>query len=356
MTKFYDWQKTFSYNAPLTIVVGARGIGKTYGLRMQCMKDYLKDGSRFVEVFRYRNELKVAAKGYFDKLGMRPEFLGWEFKSNMSGGYCRKAGKQRWHQLCYFVPMTRYQDAKKATFTRVKRIFMDEFIIDKTNQYGRYLPREFAKFSNIVDTVLREQAGDDVQPRAYLLGNALDLVNPYFAALGISAPPEPGYRWYGGKTALVHMAPQSPDAARAKAEQTLAGRLLALASDASETASAIENAFTVHGSSFIEAKAKVRAPVVSLRWKGQPLTVWIKADSEGVGYHVRRGIARECEAAGKAFYFSRDDARIDYRAAKRGEKALAWLAPAFQQGRITFDAPALFEAFTEVLRYFSLLV
>lgn len=57
MPKYYDWEKTLSYDADVTMVIGARGVGKTFGLRKQCIKDFLRDGSRFVEVTRFKNEL-----------------------------------------------------------------------------------------------------------------------------------------------------------------------------------------------------------------------------------------------------------------------------------------------------------
>ena len=55
MSKYYDWNKTLAYDADVTMVVGARGIGKTYGVRLQCIMDYIKNGFRFVELVRYKN-------------------------------------------------------------------------------------------------------------------------------------------------------------------------------------------------------------------------------------------------------------------------------------------------------------
>lgn len=356
---FYDWPKTLSYNADVTIVVGARGIGKTFGLRLQCIRDYLKTGARFVEAFRYKDEQKSAVRGYFDRLAQLDELAGFEFKSDMSGGYIREKGAKNWELLAYFVPLTRAQAAKQDTFARVHRIFLDEFIIDKNNRYGRYLPNEGGLFAGLVSTVTRQQAGDGSRPKAYLLGNALDLVNPYFAALGITEQPAPGFHWHAGKTVLMHMVPRTGEAAAAAAQQTLSGRMMEIFGSEADRASTHDNAFTVAGETFIVKGQKVKMPMVALMWRGQPLTIWARAGKDGrpaAEYHARPGIAPECEASGHAFYFSRSDARIDYRAAKRGEKGLAWLAPAFQQGRITFETPALFEAFTQVLSYFSLSV
>ena len=31
MAEYYDWHKTLSYDADVTMVIGARGVGKTFG-------------------------------------------------------------------------------------------------------------------------------------------------------------------------------------------------------------------------------------------------------------------------------------------------------------------------------------
>lgn len=358
MSNFYDWQRTLSYNAPLTIVVGARGIGKTFGLRLQCIKDYLKHGWRFVEVFRFEKEKREAVRGYFEKLAQLEALAGFEFKSDGTGGYMRPIAEEgtkpaKWQRIAYFVSLSRAQDAKKHTFTNVKRIFLDEFILDRSNRFYRYLPREFSQFANIIDTVTREQAGDGSEPRAYLLGNSLDLINPYFAALGIDTAPKDGYQWKAGKTVLLHMAKKTDEEIEAKANETLTGKILRLAGDEEEQESALNNAFTIKGEDFIQKHRKVSRPILAIIWRGQGFTMWAAKDKLGE-YHVRHGIAPECEANNRVYYFSKADAKIDYTAVRRGEKALGWLPDAYSKGRITFDAPALFEAFAQVLNYFGL--
>ena len=322
--QYYDWPRTFSYNAPLTIVVGARGIGKTYGLRKACLKDFLKDGSRYVEVFRTKAAARVAAPGYFDKLALDDDFTDWEFKSDATGGYMKPRGsgrKVKFQRVCYFVPMT--------------------------------APGEFSRFGNIIDTVTRQRAGDGTTPRAYLLGNAVDLINPYFTALGISEPPKPGYTWYAGKRVLVHSAVQSENDAAAKLDSTLAGMILDIAGDDAEIASATQNVFTPKGDTFVDRKAKVAYPLVSLVWRGSCVTLWARK-GEGPYYHIKKGISEELKKQGRVYYFSKDDARIDFRAARRAEKSLRWIADALAHGKITTETPAEFETLTEVVNYLGL--
>ena len=59
MTDYYDWHKTLSYNADVTMVIGARGIGKTYGLRKQsnAKLDKMEIDAEH-EVNQYDRELK----------------------------------------------------------------------------------------------------------------------------------------------------------------------------------------------------------------------------------------------------------------------------------------------------------
>ena len=57
-SQFFEWGPVFSRNAPITMVVGARGLGKTYGLRKECISEYIKKGLRFVEVSRFKSEQK----------------------------------------------------------------------------------------------------------------------------------------------------------------------------------------------------------------------------------------------------------------------------------------------------------
>ena len=38
---YYDYQKVLSYNALLSFIIGERGVGKTYGAKKFCIKNYI---------------------------------------------------------------------------------------------------------------------------------------------------------------------------------------------------------------------------------------------------------------------------------------------------------------------------
>lgn len=55
---YYDYHKIISYNCPLNILIGERGVGKSYGAKKYVIKKFLKDKSKFMYLRRYDNELK----------------------------------------------------------------------------------------------------------------------------------------------------------------------------------------------------------------------------------------------------------------------------------------------------------
>ena len=75
MAEYYDWSATLSRqtdtNGEICVVIGAKGIGKTFGLRLLCVSDYLKRGRRFCEICRTKEEMKAVKKGYLTSCKMQ---------------------------------------------------------------------------------------------------------------------------------------------------------------------------------------------------------------------------------------------------------------------------------------------
>ena len=107
--QYFNWGPVLSRQAPITMVVGARGLGKTYGLRKACIEEYLRKGLRFVEVSRFKSEQKAVSKGYFARVSQ--EFPGMEFEVRGNEGFIWRGkttekGKKVWEKLCFFVSLT----------------------------------------------------------------------------------------------------------------------------------------------------------------------------------------------------------------------------------------------------------
>ena len=76
---YYDWNKTLSYDAEITMVVGERGIGKTYGMRLQHIRDYIEREHRFSQLCRHKNQLSTFTSDFFTKIQLDGYFEDYRY-------------------------------------------------------------------------------------------------------------------------------------------------------------------------------------------------------------------------------------------------------------------------------------
>lgn len=354
MAEFYDWQKTLSYDADVTMVVGARGIGKTYGIRKQCIKDYIKDGTRFVEISRYAAELEgedSIQHGYFERLAEDEAFSNYIFKTHGKSAYIAKRvgadEKPKWERIGYFVALTQSQQAKRRTFSKVKRIIFDEAVLERhVDRYHGYLPGEYEKLASVVDTVSRERADTDgIRPRLYLLGNAADLLNPIFIRYGIGDEPKRGYSWHGGKTMLLHY-PEAGEYGKEKASGTVAGRMLAGSDE--HTNINVENIFRRHDAEFFAIKPKRAKFSFGIYFKNRKYGVWL--DLQDGYYYIDNKIPNNAQPV---FTLTAEDSRPNYIMASRMQKSLKGFVDLYYMGVCRYNNESTRDGFIQALMLFG---
>lgn len=226
---YYDRLRTqiLPRNADVNLIIGARGLGKTYGVRRYMLEDYIKNNICFVEVTRYREENNDVAAKYFDRIIEDNIFPDYDFRVHNKVAEIRRNGDKNWRTCGYFIPLSLQQQKKKSTYVNVRNICMDEIIIDPDDVYHHYLRNEYEQLANLVDTVTRERADDSKlrKPRIFLLGNACDAYNPYFEHYDVPLEPEFGLQWLDGKTCLFDYVEDDKYAAQ-KTKNTVAGRMM----------------------------------------------------------------------------------------------------------------------------------
>lgn len=357
--RFYDWADTFSRQTgnqgEICLVVGAKGIGKTFGLRKQCVNDYLKKGWRFCEVCRTKDELKVVRQGYFDKLQNAGLFTDYLFKVIGQTGYMAKepqkdpetgdyVEKPDYEPICYFVALTAFQTEKKRTYVNVRRFIFDEAIIDRKDRYHRYLKNEFLIFANLLDSVSRQQPGDDKSYRVYILGNACDLTAPYLRYLGINKIPEFGYSFWKDKSVLLHYV--EPWDAEDRKLQTLVGRML---SGTEESAMVFDNVFNVDDTGTICKKSSEARYAYAIRYNGSCFSVWMDYTKALCWI-----CARLPKGAGNVYTLTKRDATIDYAAIEKSSPYLQLLNKFFYGNALRYDTPATRDMFLTVLDFMGI--
>lgn len=353
---YYDWNKTLTYDAQINMVISMRGYGKTYGLRKQCVKDFIKDGSKFMEIVRYKELLKGESAiqyGYFDKLILNNEFPEYMFKVNGTNGYIAKipeeGQKPKWMHMCYFVALSAMQQAKQRTFVNVKRIIFDEFIIDKRTGH-RYLTGEFNLFANLIDSAAREEVNEDGTARgtkvhAYLLGNACDLTNPYFVRWGINQQPKEGYSWYAGKLVLLHYAKDA--SYQAGKRDTLVGRLV---SGTAEESIIVDNDFKIADEYNISKKSSTATFQYGIIYCSQHFGVWVDNNK---GYiYITKSFP---ENSGRPIMaLTREDNTANYIQIRRGEKTLKMLMDMYYADVLRFENVGLRDRFLDAMDMFGI--
>ena len=172
--KYYSLRKCLSYNRYLNILIGGRGIGKTYQLKKYVIEQFIKSKKQFVWLRRYKTEIKEATDGFFTKHKNNYPNHKFEIKGKTAYIDGEQAGR--------FIALTNADILKGSDdFSSVTTIVYDEFIIDNKSSFRRYLPNELRVFTDLQETIFRTRQDGKV----FMLANALSMVNPYCLAFGI---------------------------------------------------------------------------------------------------------------------------------------------------------------------------
>ena len=271
---YFDWNQIFGRDKLVNIIMAARGRGKTYGLRKQCVRDFLKHGVCFVEICRTLDECEEVSKDYFAKLELNGEFPDRIFKTSKNRAYISKRPtgdeKPKWHLIGYFLSLSAANRYKRMTFKPVRRFIMDEAIIDPTITQRGYLPNEAEKFSSIVDSVTRERPGEAQKIYIYLLGNSADLSCPLLVYYGIAKEPKRGISTHSN---VLVMYEDPGEYGKKKIKETAAAKMLRKGSKALEVAAF--NRFSSSHKHEIGKKPPSCDLLFGMSYQGQDFGIWI---------------------------------------------------------------------------------
>lgn len=192
MGKIYDkngwvnWDYIIGRKCAFNMVVGARGVGKTYGL----MKWLLDHERKFIYMRRLKSQLDQCAVDSGNPFKKLNADMNRTIKPKRTQGGVLFIDQG--DTVALGVALSTVANVRGFDFSDFDCIVFDEAI---ATDGERPIPNEFTAFLNFYETVNRnrELAGD--QPvQAFLLGNANRLVNPYYSG------------WHFMKTALKMLA------------------------------------------------------------------------------------------------------------------------------------------------------
>lgn len=181
---WYNWDKISSFNGTYNFVVGARGVGKTYGWKKKVIRNAIRKGEEFMYVRRYKDELKISKETFFADLIAKNEFPDWDFRAygataQMAPASTRDQKKRPWKIVGHFIALSTAQSIKSVAYPLVTNIGFDEFIIEKGTTH--YIANEAHAFNNLYSTVDRNQD----KTKVFFMANSVSIMNPYFLEYGI---------------------------------------------------------------------------------------------------------------------------------------------------------------------------
>ena len=112
---YYDYTRVLSYHAPWIFIIGARGLGKTYGGKKLMIDDWMKRRWQFIYLRRTAEEQKNKGTFFNDIADSYPEL---DFRVNGNQAECHwaddrdaitdKNGKKKsvWHIIGYFIALS----------------------------------------------------------------------------------------------------------------------------------------------------------------------------------------------------------------------------------------------------------
>jgi len=260
MSKYYDINRILSYKAQVSVIVGVRGYGKTYGFKKKGIRNFLDKGEQFVWVRRYKTELVEVKKTFWDAIRNDKDLKKryGELKYEVEGD----KGLINGEVACFFIPLSTSATYKSSDFPKVTMLVFDEFIIESGKTY--YMQNELSMFYSLLETIQR----DRYNVRAILIGNAINFNNPYFI----------GWKIKPFKSEFLHLKDRSIVIQMAKGDEFIREKQKSnfgkLVRGTKYEEMAIHNKFIDDNDKFIAKKTDDARYLCSVKYEDEEIAFW----------------------------------------------------------------------------------
>lgn len=211
---YYNLRKILSFNLPINIIIGARGMGKSFAVKKQILSEYLNNPVHsFVWVRETADAVSMLTKNGGIKFTEDIPLMRLDIEDiNVNRGVC-KINKNFAGE---FMSASTYQKFKGGSYVKSQNLVIDEFIPEKTT-VKKITPEAII---NTMSTVVRSRDNG----RIYMMANAIDRADPFLDSLGLELG---DFGFYVNRAAgvVLHYADNSADF-NAMNSQGIVGRLM----------------------------------------------------------------------------------------------------------------------------------
>jgi len=338
--EFYDFNSLWSQNGVYNFLVGARGLGKTYGAKEFAIRKFLDTGDQFIYLRRYDTELRGAKAALFNDL--HDAFPNYEFRADGDLLKIRPISvgetEYKWEICGYAVALSKAQQKKSISYHRVRLIIFDEFIIEKGAV--RYLPDEAKMFNDFYSTVDRWKD----KTRVLFLANSISIMNPYFVEYDIK--PDPEREWIrkfkdeNGFFIIAHF-PDSEAFAKG-VYQTRFGRFI----KGTEYADyAVGSFFSDNSNDLVRSKSEEAIYYASLITDFGKFSIWVDSSNMLTFYLQQKCPREEVIWVMDPAIMAENRILVEFN-----NPLLSTMRTAYAQGRAWFDSPQSRNAFAGIYK------
>jgi hypothetical protein len=337
-SSYYDFGPVLSHNAVYNFILGARGLGKTYGAKRKAIRDFINKGDQFIYLRRYSTELKSVKTTFMADIAH--EFPQTVFRLQGEEIQARPKNNDQapWRVMCYFVALSKAQQKKSVAYPDVKTIIYDEFIIDRGAVH--YLPNEGKAFNDFYSTVDRYKD----KTRVLFLANTVSIMNPYFIEWDIA--PKRNDEWVIPQQYRGFIVAHFPRAEAFVGEvfKTRFGQFI----QNSEYADyAVGSEFSDNSNTLIAPKTSTARYQATIETKTGTFALWVDSKpSNGPHFYVTAKRPKG-ETLWTLLPERMDESRvlIEY-----SDKTLQYLRAGYSRARVFFDRPQTRNAFIGIYK------
>lgn len=198
---FYSPEKICSYGRPVNIVTGSRSLGKSTGVAILVLLDFILNTHKFMYIRRRQQDTYKTCKTFFENaisiINSKSDLHIYGFKFYNGFYYinlkpCDPADPDAdpdWIQCGLATPLSGEENLKSSVFSDYYTIIYDEFISKDPNRYLGTKDNVDAEWNALVSLYQTVDRGVDAPYRnetsLFLLANKSTIYNPIFLTLGV---------------------------------------------------------------------------------------------------------------------------------------------------------------------------
>lgn len=288
---FWNPQKLLTYGRPVNIITGTRSVGKSTGIAILALLDYLKNGHKFLYIRRHERDTRETAKSFFNNAipiinaALKDEGIHIEqFRYNAKTyeiGTSHYDGENdepviEWEVCGKAWSLAQEEELKSASLSDFNTIIYDEFISKDKNKYlgtAQNIDAEWNAVTSLYQTIDRGiNAPFRNETAIFLLGNKSTIYNPICLTIGLANYVNKGAHFTAPKGAFWTW--EDVDASRIDALDNISNSYAYMMSTDATKKYAYDN-IGADNMEFIE-RVKVARYIRTLSFQGEKYGVYIE--------------------------------------------------------------------------------